>query len=81
MTAREQCQKWEIETFYWHLDGKQGQPPKKPSGYDLWKQGPNPLGLASTKATSQPLVPIGKISTAVPTPLDTLPMHQPQLPL
>lgn len=36
---------WEIEMSRWYACGNIGPIPKKPKGYDLWKQGPDPLKL------------------------------------
>lgn len=36
---------YEVELAHWEYLGRVGVAPRKPKGYDLWKQGDNPLGL------------------------------------
>jgi hypothetical protein len=36
---------WEQDMERWRRKGTRSAIPVKPPGYDLWKQGPDPLGL------------------------------------
>ena len=76
---------WEIEYMRWKACERMGMhatPPPKPANYDLWKQGPDPLKLASTQPICCPgggLVPDAWTSNAVPERLQDTPLYQPDL--
>ena len=81
-------EKWEWEYECWKVDRQNGDLylcPAKPHGYDLWRQGVDPLNLDDTTGQApcqgQNLVPADWTSDARPVPLPAHPLSQTILPL
>ena len=84
MTLKEQCDKWDQAMKQLRHDEDCGiyyAPPVKPPGYDLHRQGDNPLKLHVKTAWSNPLFPPAMVSDAKPIPLDAPKLRQQNLPL
>lgn len=75
---------WEIDMQRWRACNRLGlksAPPIKPKGYDLWKQGDNPLKLETPPAKPTDLVDPSWTPQAKPIPLPETKYTQDHLPL